>query len=117
MYKADGYNVIMPRGDSATIPFVLTKTEEGIETPFILSEGQYVKFEFKMHRNAEAALVQIVTAEQQQEDGTCYLSIEPETSDKLKNGTYQYFMSIHNADDSVVDTWLGFPDIATFTVE
>lgn len=117
MYSIDNFNISMPHGDSAVIPFVFYTDDEGAEAPYMLKEGQYALLTISAYRGAPAVLSVRVEAEAQDEKGTCFFEILPEASAELPTGEYFYTLSLHNADESEVDTWVGFPESATFTIE
>lgn len=114
MYKTDGYNIMIPRGDSANIPaqFVF---EDAPEEPFIFETGQYAEMSVYMDRNKDPYIVKRAEKTDQDETGTVYFHFSPTDTD-ITRYRYLYKIRLYNADGSEVDTWHGFPERAAFEI-
>ncbi len=105
MYYTDGKNITVPRGDRALIAF--TFIDEDGETPYILTEGQYARFDVYKTADSEPEITKTATAAEQSEDGTVVFALTPEDTDVKRHG-YFYTLRLMNADGSV-DTVVGAP--------
>lgn len=114
MYKTDGYNIMIPRGDSANIPaqFVF---EDAIEEPFIFEVGQYAVLSVYMDRNKPPYITKRAEKSDQDEHGVVNFYFAPEDTD-ITRYRYSYNIRLYNADGSEIDTWHGFPERATFEI-
>ena len=115
MYKTDGYNIMIPKGDSANIPFTFV-FEDAPEEPFILETGQYMILSVYMDRNKPPYIVKRAGKEEQDpETGTICVWFAPEDTD-ITRYRYGYTIKLYNSDGSEVDTWHGVPVRATFEI-
>lgn len=115
MYKTDGYNIMIPRGDSALIPFTFMYDYEEPE-PFIFEPGQYMILSVFMDKNKEPYIQKRANAEDQDpKTGEIIISFTPEDTD-ITRYRYNYTIRLYNADKTEVDTWHGFPKPAFFDV-
>ena len=113
MFFTNGYNIRIPRGDSAFIRFTLTQAESG--EPYILAAGQTVVFEVCASKGAEPVISKTADKSAQDTQGAVTFSLSPEDTDIARH-TYFYSLRIADTDGTVCDTWLGFPDDALFAV-
>lgn len=114
MYVTDGFNIRIPKGDSAIIPLTFVY-ENDPETPYIFAAGQYAVMSVFMDRNKDAVISKKAEKTEQDESGTVFISLSPEDTD-IKRYRYSYTVKLYNADGSEVDTWKGFPERATFEI-
>ncbi|MBR5088460.1 MAG: hypothetical protein IK093_03445 [Ruminiclostridium sp.] len=113
MFITDGYNIRIPRGDTACVNFTLTEADGG--APHILSSGQYVRLDVFIRKSVAPVITKTVSAAEQLPDGSVTFAFSPEDTDIAAN-EYSYSLKIVNGDGSRCDTWLGFPEDACFAV-
>lgn len=112
MYKTDGCNIKIPRGDSAAIPFTFT-SDSG--EPYIFYDGQYARLDVFPVRGAPPVITKTVPKSGQSESGTATVALTPEDTD-IPRGEYVYTLRLLNADGTLVDTRLGSPEQALFEI-
>lgn len=115
MFITDGLDIKIPGGDTADIPFVFYTENEGIETPYILPEGQYARLAVRAVKGARPVLIKTADGSGQQPDGTLTISFSA-TDTEIGKGRYIYTVSLRNEDGSAVDTWLGAAPAAVFEI-
>lgn len=112
MYYTDGKNITVPRGDRALIAF--TFLDEDGETPYILTEGQYARFDVYKTPDSEPEITKTVTAAEQSEDGTVVFALTPEDTDIKRHG-YIYTLRLISG-GGPADTVVGAPERAFFVI-
>lgn len=113
MFRTDGADIIIPRGDSALIPFALESADSG-ETYF-LEEGQTLELAVFPVRGAEPVIRKTAGAAEQTEEGSVIFSLAPEDTD-IGVGRYLYTLRLFSADGTEADTLAGGVGKARFTV-
>lgn len=108
MFLTDGYNIKIPRGDTADISFTFTRADSG--EPYRFTSGQYAELRVFPVRGAEAVISASASAQDAQGAVTFHLS---ETDTDIPASVYLYTLRLTGAG---TDTWLGFPEDAFFAV-
>lgn len=111
MYEVNGYNISIPRGDSASLAFELTDAATG--EPYMLADGRYAVFAVFPVKGAKPVISKTLT--EQTESGAVIAELMPEDSD-IPRGSYIYTLRLYNADNTEIDTVAGFPETAGFEV-
>lgn len=115
MFITDGVNIRIPRGDTASVPFIFYKEIEGEETPYIIPEGQYAEISVSIVKGSENVLVKTAGRSVQHDNGTVVVRFSPEDTD-MGRGKYVYTVRLLKEDGSRVDTWLGGETAAVFEI-
>jgi|GEM_PF-2342040 len=115
MFITDGKNIRIPRGDTATIPFTFVTEDEGEESPYIFTSGQYAELSVYHVKGAEAVFTKTAARSAQHADGTVFISFnKAETS--IRRGKYIYAVRLLKEDGTSADTWLGGDNTAEFEI-
>ena len=113
MFFTDGFNIKIPRGDSAAVKFTFTDKVSGL--PYILPEGISAVLDVFPVKGAQSVISKEAGSSGQLSDGSVTFSLSPEDTD-VPCCVYRYTIRLVNADGSACDTQLGFPDEALFAV-
>lgn len=112
-YDNNKFDIRIPRGDSASIPFTFTDSEGA---PYLFGEGEYVRLDVCPVKGAEPMITKTVAQSGQSELGTVFFVFTPEDTD-VPRGEYIYTLRTFAADDTEIDTRVGFPDTAIFEIK
>lgn len=112
-YETENLNIKVPRGDSASIPFTFTDSEG---EPYIFDDGQYARLDVYPVKGAEPVITKTAPKSEQSEYGTVFFVFSPEETD-IPRGEYIYTLRTFGADDTEIDTRVGFPDAAVFEIK
>ena len=113
MYDNDRFNIRIPRGDSASIPFTFTDSEG---EPYIFDDGQYARLDVYPVKGAEPVITKTAPKSEQSELGTVFFVFSPEDTD-IPRGQYIYTLRTFDANDTEIDTRIGFPETAIFEIK
>lgn len=113
MYKTDSYNLQIPRGDTASVPFKFLY--EDTREPFLLQPGQYAVLSVYMDRNKPPVITKRAEQVDQDVDGVLFFNFLATDTD-ITRYRYSYNVRLYNDDGSEIDMWHGFPDRATFEI-
>ena len=112
MFFSDGYNIKIPRGDTADIPFTLLK--HGRLEPYILSEDQSLRLDVRLRLSDDTVISKTAESAVQSQSGTVVFSFSGEDTDILRN-CYEYTLALVGGDGRK-DTLIGSPEPAKFTI-
>lgn len=113
MFLTDGYNIKIPRGDSADIKFTFI-SDDG-EAPYILPAGKFALIEVFPVKGAAPVITKRIERSAQSSDGSVIVHFAPSDTD-IPCAVWLYTVKIKSADGSVCDTMLGFNEEAYFAV-
>lgn len=110
MYTVDGFDITIPREDSAELLFTLFDEDEQI--PFVLG-GKSLRLDI-FYETSSAYLVSVTaTAEEQDEDGTVHLFLSSDNT-SLERNKYRYVLRL--IDGRNVDSIIGFKEPAYISI-
>lgn len=89
------------RGDSGGFEFTILEVVDGVETPYILEEGDVVTFTVKCSTRDKDAVMQKTGF--QTDESTVYFAIAPEDTEALRYGNYTFDIQF-SKEDGYVDT-------------
>ena len=110
MYTVDGFNITIPREDSADLLFKLY--DEDNQCPYIL-DGQQVRIDVFYETSTTYLISVTASAEDQDDDGTVHIFLTSENT-SLERNKYRYVLRL--IDGQNADSIIGFSEAVYISI-
>lgn len=113
MYSTDGTNITIPYGDSADLRFEII--DDDTDAALELEQGQKLVFEVYAVNSTQLYMRITAGSDAKQNDDTYIIPVLPSHT-KINRNKYRYMLRIANADETIVDTIIGYDDELYLTI-